>query len=301
MIIIIVNDKERFNISLNEGDEISFKGIQIVNKNNSINAFDKINDNRYKLNNNQIININDELFKVYIFKKYDIQRFIHDDILIISNNGDIKLNIEGYVYIDFINNLVINKNCNLFYRNELVTNQEFNIGDIFYLDKYIIYLSEEFIAINVDEDINIQVKEYKNSNYSCVKYDAKAKRIYKPVKLSSPSYTFNIKPYYRSLDSFNQPLFLSIGPQLTMALSTLSLSLINIYRNYMNGKDIADSLPLLILPFAMIISALVWMPLQKAYMRRNNKRRIINNEEKYHEYLLSKIEECRKYITEYNN
>ena len=126
------------------------------------------------------------------------------------------------------------------------------------------------------------------------------KHVYNHFTVPNTTYTFNIKPFYTRFDNYDQSLFLSIGPQLTMAFSTLSVALITTYRNYNNGREIIDSLPILILPLAMILSALLWIPLQKYY----SKRRIIDKNNKeyeaYHNYLLKKIDESDRYINTYN-
>ena len=102
------------------------------------------------------------------------------------------------------------------------------------------------------------------------------------------------------------PLIYTIGPMLTMSFGTLSVGLFNTYRNYMNGRPLLDSLPMLLLPAVMIISSLFWYPMQrhaeKKQMREKINRRndeyeicmeeVLAEADAYYDHLLSSCNDC---------
>lgn len=91
------------------------------------------------------------------------------------------------------------------------------------------------------------------------------------------------------------PLIYTIGPMLTMSFGTLSVGLFNTYRNYMNGRPPADSLPMLLLPAVMIISSLFWYPMQRHAEKKQMRNKINRRNDEYEIYIEEVLAEADKY------
>lgn len=66
------------------------------------------------------------------------------------------------------------------------------------------------------------------------------------------------------------PFLLSIGPSFLFAISTLFVGFLSADRIYTNGGEWKDFLPSLILPATMLISCLLWTPLQRYFEKKSN-------------------------------
>ena len=91
-------------------------------------------------------------------------------------------------------------------------------------------------------------------------------------------------------------LFFTVGPGLLMGFATLSSAVVNAYRYYMNGSELIELIPILLLPSVMILSAVLFLPLQnvlekKKYFRMKQERKI-----SYREYLSSLKQQYAVYI-----
>lgn len=84
----------------------------------------------------------------------------------------------------------------------------------------------------------------------------------------------------------NYPLFLSIGPILTMSSASLIAGILNGYSSYMNGREIIEILPMLLLPSIMIFSTLLWNPLQRFYEKRKIRKAIKKRKESFESELM---------------
>ncbi len=78
--------------------------------------------------------------------------------------------------------------------------------------------------------------------------------------------------------SKKRSLFLHIGPTLTMSLASLSVGILSAYNGYHHGREIVDVLPMLVLPAVMVISTLVWNPLnhlmEKIRIQKESRKRL---------------------------
>lgn len=87
------------------------------------------------------------------------------------------------------------------------------------------------------------------------------------------------------------PFLLTIGPMATMGL-TSAVSLYQAINNISSGvSDISDNLPSLIMGGSMLISTLVWPIIMNKYNEKQKKKKEIETNKKYTEYLAEKREE----------
>ncbi len=97
------------------------------------------------------------------------------------------------------------------------------------------------------------------------------------------------------------PLIFSVGPALTMSSAALLVGSISVYRGWMNGRQIMDMLPMVLLPAVMVISALVWTPMQRIYERAKEKKQLRRRQEDYSRYIEARYQEADAFMHEYSN
>ncbi len=180
-------------------------------------------------------------------------------------------------------------------------------GDIIECNNLKIIFHEEFLMINscmniVHSCLNI----YRSPVSEPLSFRKYITRIITVRLPEIKPFAMEIHPPDMIYPSEKAPLIYTIGPMLTMSFGTLSVGLFNSYRNYMNGRPLTDSLPMLLLPAVMIISSLFWYPMQRhaekkqmrdKISRRNNEYEIYTEEvlaeaDDYYEHLLSACNDC---------
>ena len=70
-----------------------------------------------------------------------------------------------------------------------------------------------------------------------------------------------------------------------MSLASMSGASISMYRGYMNGRDILDMLPMILLPSMMLLSTILWNPLQQLHEKKENQKKIHIRKIEYEAYL----------------
>lgn len=74
-------------------------------------------------------------------------------------------------------------------------------------------------------------------------------------------------------ENFSSHLLLSMGPAMMMASASLAAGMMNGYRNYMAGRSYIDIIPGILLPSVMLLSALLFNPLQRLSEKKQRKRK----------------------------
>ncbi len=74
-------------------------------------------------------------------------------------------------------------------------------------------------------------------------------------------------------DAFTSQLFLSMAPALMMASASLTAGSLNAYRAYMSGRSFLEIFPGILLPAVMLLSALLWNPLQRRYEKKQRRKK----------------------------
>ena len=122
-----------------------------------------------------------------------------------------------------------------------------------------------------------------------------------PLKSMQYHYHLKLKDFPNEMRLQELPIWLSIGPSLTMSFSTLSISFLTVYRYFLNGREIIEILPSLIFPMGMLLSTLVWMPIQRVYTKKQRQRLNHDQLEQYRHYIhleIDKLEEYKKEMKE---
>lgn len=94
--------------------------------------------------------------------------------------------------------------------------------------------------------------------------------------------------------SEGRPFIFAIGPALMMSMASLFVGILSAWRAWMQGREVIDVLPMLVLPCVMLISTLIWNPLShldEKKKRRKEKDRILKS---YQKELAQLSEEIRQ-------
>lgn len=95
------------------------------------------------------------------------------------------------------------------------------------------------------------------------------------------------------------PLILTVGPAVTMAMASFVTSSFSLWNGLMNGRQLSEMIPMVMLPVCMLMSSLFWMPMQRMYERHTQKRQIKHRIMSYSEYLDDLSARIRSYEETY--
>ncbi len=93
------------------------------------------------------------------------------------------------------------------------------------------------------------------------------------------------------------PLIFMMGPALTMSSASLFSGSLAMYNGYLAGRGIEEMLPMVLLPGVMVVSTLVWNPMQRFYEKHREKMHSRERLRQYERYLIglhSDIQEEQK-------
>ena len=133
--------------------------------------------------------------------------------------------------------------------------EELCSGDFVSFYNFSFYYYDDFLYIN-NFLVENRIKEKELDELSI---------IYENVKPLTHNYLLNepkiieipeIKKYNEVRKIKQKPLVYQIGPSLTMSLAMIFVASINVYKNYLDGNDLTNSLVYMIMPFMMVISGI---------------------------------------------
>ncbi len=85
--------------------------------------------------------------------------------------------------------------------------------------------------------------------------------------------------------SRKRPLLFLMGPALMMSSASLTAGLMSAYNAWLNGRSLQEVAPMIILPSVMILSTLLWNPLQRLYDNRTERKQFRKRNADYETYL----------------
>lgn len=270
-----------------------------------------------------IIQRNNKQYLVYVSELFEsnIALYSYDQALdlIIGNdsNSNIYYNCElingAISHIHYDNNqLVLERNSNIpiYINNKAVLSQRYIIvyGDT--LNIYglkIMFLNNLLLMNNPSNKITItcpQIKAYLVPNaepaknieikdvdlYKKEDYFSKSPRIRRIIETKE----INLSPPPSSQNSEELPLILTIGPMLTMGITSATTMISTISRINSHETTIQEQWPSLITAGAMLISTLLWPLLTRIYNKKVQKRKKQELITKYGLYLQEKKKELAK-------
>lgn len=207
-------------------------------------------------NNSDLLTIN----KYKLPSKIIISKQKNADIIVYS--------LTNEIIIDTIKReIVTNTSDKIYFENYLTYNKNIQNG-LYAINELEFCLTTNFIEIVDSIYYHINLKKLTNNcvvqnkvKYELIKQQSRIILNEPLLKINLPSYSLEIIP-----DQHN--ILLIIGPTITMSMATLSSGLISFHYAYTQGRNLLEVLPMLILPIVMLMSALIWTPLNHRYSKR---------------------------------
>lgn len=88
-------------------------------------------------------------------------------------------------------------------------------------------------------------------------------------------------------DRIMNPLAFQMGPAVTMALASCAAGFLTVQQALDSGRPWIQVLPSLVLPLTMLVSTLLWLPLQRLYEKHQHKKHLCHRHQQYAAYLSS--------------
>ncbi len=150
----------------------------------------------------------------------------------------------------------------------------------------VMILAGDFLLVNSCRNINVSLETVEEADMiSRIPPDVISSP--DPVKPEILSRTFHeeLEEPMQIMPMRRMPLILTIGPAVTMAMASFVTSSYSVYNGMMNGRQLSEMIPLVMLPVCMLLISLFWMPMQRMYELHTQKRQIRHRVRSYSEYL----------------
>lgn len=191
------------------------------------------------------------------------------------------------------------------YINDIKTNsKEIINGDVVFIMGYkLIFLNEYIIINNFNNGLKINSQSIVQSDFPVYKskllktvdddnailysendYYSRSPRFITSIVKED----FKIESPPSKVEEDKTPVLYTVGPMLTMAMSSIVTMSATITNMLKGDKNISAALPTLLVAFAMITSTLLWPTLMKKYNSKKTKAREKERQTKYIEYLTDK-------------
>ena len=102
-------------------------------------------------------------------------------------------------------------------------------------------------------------------------------------------------------DGIVSSVLLSMAPALMMASASLTAGSLNAYRSYLAGRSFIEILPSVLLPGVMLLSALLWNPLQRRYEKKQKRIRRENLVSEFQAEAEEWIRDTEQLVSQYNS
>ncbi|MBQ1532180.1 MAG: hypothetical protein IIZ57_08585 [Solobacterium sp.] len=160
----------------------------------------------------------------------------------------------------------------------------------------------EILLVNTCSNIFVQLEPLEAvETTGFIQPDAAAVPDMEQTEMLSRTFREELEEPLQIMPMRRMPLILTIGPAVTMAMASFVTSSFSIYNGMMNGRQLDEMIPLVILPVCMLLSSLFWMPMQRMYEQHVQKRQIRHRIRSYSEYLDDLSARIRRYEETYRN
>ena len=275
-------------------------------------SFTFIKENEIKNGTDLIIANNSKIFHLYFYdyKEDAFQKYCTQEIIKIPNDIALQYPFILDCYINTKEKKIYTNNSFVLLNGQVIHNEiSYKYGDKIEILNTIIYLFPSFIKINQSKEVHLKryipnyhiLESIEPLNFNCI-----------PWKDFNYEFDIKLDQFPIVEDNGKIPFIYSVGPMLTMSLAILMIAGFNILKSYNLGKEIVDLIPMMILPLSMLISSLIWIPLQRLNERkRKNKKekkaldsytdRIQWNIDQYESYKNNYLSYVKKYSTDFNH
>ncbi len=228
----------------------------------------------------------------------------NDDIcfktnLIMGHSAEIKYHGEWFEYIEK------NPSAYTFINGARIQRKDLKPGDLIYIMGFSIIVGKGILALNnigktLVHSMSLKKFDYPlKNNEPIIKFfdEGKQDRYFS----ISPRFINEIVPMDISVEdppqinSYNtRPAFLQLGPSFTMGAASAVTAAFTIINGVNDGRGLTSVLPSLVMSASMMMSAMVWPVIAKAYESAHNRKLDKDIKTKYIQYL----EDIRKQITD---
>ena len=219
------------------------------------------------------------------FKSYLYQ----DTIVIGTVMNDITISTErlkrNAITINYdTKEIIVDTSIHAYLNQRRIYKSSFQSGDLLETYYLRIQFEDDFILVNQPSNSSCHLSLFnpKKTILTPIKYD-EIDTIYQPDLIDE--YTLTVEEPEHISHYEKRSVIFSIGPAITMSLASMSGASISMYRGYMNGRDVLDMLPMILLPSMMLLSTILWNPLQQRHEKKENERKIQLRNTEYKAYL----------------
>ena len=198
---------------------------------------------------------------------------INESMISIGSNPDNDIVIDLPWIEDHHGYINVNEKSafgNFVHVNHQNQNLSFHDYDIVDIDGLTMVIHGQTISIMDSDLITVNLVEQPasllaNMHFSTIPTHIvhQHERHYVPITLKQ-----TIPNVFLEQPSFHVPIFVTMGPMLIMGIASLAAASLMAYQRYWQGYDLLDSLPSLVLPLVLIISTLIFQPLNRFFENR---------------------------------
>jgi len=246
--------------------------------------------------------------------------------LSIKNDAEVMIGSNPTCQIQYVNSLIDGEYAKLSYRQgvwhiniisqdkrvyvngERITSKKINNGDvIFIMGLKIVVIKNNIIINNIDKikvDSSLfmesrypkqNAKEFKETEEEILMYKDSDYFFKAPRFRNNPDpITLNVDPAPTKEEEDKTPLLFSMGPMLTMGMTSGVSAFTAINSVVVNNRPITDALPSIIMAIAMLMTMILWPTLNRWYRKKQQRKREALRVEKYTEYIEQKREFIRQ-------
>ena len=164
--------------------------------------------------------------------------------------------------------------------------QALQAGDCVITENLVLYYHPEFLMINQPDNVyvSLPVWEHGIPRALPVKENAELRPDYRQINMDN-TYREELLDPLPYNDRQKNPLIFSMGPAITMASASLAAGMLSFYNGMLNGRRVTELLPGIMLPAVMLVSALIWNPIQRLYEKHRAKSYDRHRQASYLHYL----------------
>ena len=226
-----------------------------------------------------------------VFQKYKINK---NTIIIGSQiDNDIYIQDANIKSSEFVLDLEHSRIIDNYSGSKMSTNHKIindcmiHSGDVIQILNLKIIYHPEFLMINTCENIYHEFQVFIPDDIEYPLEKTERKEIYyhyRNIHIVKNIHIVLDEPLQNRNREFN-PLIFSMGPAITMSSASFLSGLISLYNGYLNGRELYELYPMVLLPTVMLISSLFWNPMQRIFDKHKDTK--FNKERKveYKKYL----------------
>ena len=219
-------------------------------------------------------------FKSYLYQDTIVIGTVMNDITISTerlNRNAITINYDT-------KEIIVNESIHAYLNQRRIYQSSFQSGDLLETYYLRIQFEDDFILVNQPSNSSCHLNLFnpKKTILNPIKYD-EIDTIYQPDLIDE--YTLTVEEPEHISHYEKRSVIFSVGPAITMSLASMSGASISMYRGYMNGRDVLDMLPMILLPSMMLLSTILWNPLQQRHEKKENERKVQIRNTEYKAYL----------------